>query len=279
MDKPIVSVIVPLYNQADYIGETIKSVLNQSYTNWEMIVIDDGSTDNGSTIVKEFAANDTRISYYCQPNSGPSAARNVGISKSRGKYILPLDGDDKIGEKYLETATEYLENNEDCKLVYCKAAKFGLENGEWLLPDYQYDKLLWNNMIFCSAMYRRSDYNKTEGYNSNMIYGFEDWDFWLSLLTPNDKVYKIEDILFYYRIKTISRSTKVNNNYCVATRQVYMNHISLYANYSSDIISLHNDLYAKDKEINDILNGYTYKVGLIVTAPVRFFKKLFANQR
>lgn len=274
MDYPLVSIIIPLYNQGRFIQETLESVFSQSYTNWEVIVVDDDSTDDGGAIVKSMAQNDKRILYFHQQNSGPSVARNEGISRSKGKYILPLDGDDKIGERYLEKAVEYLESNDDCKLVYCRAEKFGEDTGIWTLPDYQYDKLLWENMIFCTAMYRRSDYDKTDGYNPNMVLGLEDWDFWLSLLKPEDKVHRIDDVLFYYRIKNVSRTTEVNKKYSEATKQIYKNHSSLYENYVIDIISLHNTLQCKQTEINRIISGKTYKVGRCVLAPYRLIKTI-----
>ena len=282
MSSPLVSIIIPLYNQGDYIKEAIESVRSQTYPNWELIIMDDGSTDNGGQIVQDFARIDSRINLFRQNNSGPSVARNECISRSNGKYILPLDGDDKIGAKYLEKAVDYLENNADCKLVYCLAEKFGEENGIWNLPDYEYDKLLWNNMIFCTAMYRRSDYNMTNGYNPNMVFGYEDWDFWLSLISPQDNVHKINDVLFFYRIKSVSRNiTMLRNNYKESVRQIFKNHPSLYKDYINDTILLHNELEYKNLEIKSILaensniiNSHTFKIGRLVTAPYTFIKKL-----
>ena len=277
MNSPLVSIVVPLYNQRDYIQEAIDSVRNQSYPNWELIIMDDGSTDDGKQIVLDVKKYDQRIFLYTQQNSGPSITRNEAILRSTGKYILPLDGDDKIAPTYIEKAVEYLESHPNCKLVYCKAEKFGAESGSWPLPEYKYENLLWENMIFCTAMFRRSDYDKTIGYNPNMVLGLEDWDFWLSLLSPEDEVHRIEEVLFYYRIKSISRTTELSPRYDEATRQIYRNHTEIYKSFAESTINTHNVLRYKDMEISRILNSKTFKAGWIVTAPYRFIKKLFKH--
>ena len=277
MNHPLVSVIIPLYNQEPYIKEALCSVANQTYTNWEVIVMDDSSTDHSIQVVQEIVQADSRFYLYSQPNSGPSIARNECIARSKGKYILPLDGDDKIAPTYIEKAVEYLECHPNCKLVYCKAEKFGAGSGSWPLPEYKYENLLWENMIFCTAMFRRSDYDKTIGYNPNMVLGLEDWDFWLSLLSPEDEVHRIEEVLFYYRIKSISRTTELSPRYDEATRQIYRNHTEIYKSFAESTINTHNVLRYKDMEISRILNSKTFKAGWIVTAPYRFIKKLFKH--
>ena len=92
-----VSVIVPCYNQAQYLDEALQSILNQSFTDWECIVVNDGSKDNTEFISNEWIKKDSRFKYVYQDNGGLSNARNVGIKKAEGEFILPLDADDKIG--------------------------------------------------------------------------------------------------------------------------------------------------------------------------------------
>ncbi len=109
MDK-FASIIIPCYNAERFIAETIQSVINQSYTEWELIIIDDGSTDKSNTVIKTFLS-DSRIKYFHQNNQGVSAARNSGINYSLGKYIAFLDADDVWEPTNLEKKIEYLENN------------------------------------------------------------------------------------------------------------------------------------------------------------------------
>lgn len=101
-DKPLISVIVPVYNSSLYIGNCISSILEQTYRNIELILIDDGSTDNSKNICLEYVSKDKRIKYFFQENKGVSAARNSGIEKSKGQYVLFVDSDDMISARMIE---------------------------------------------------------------------------------------------------------------------------------------------------------------------------------
>ncbi|MEL5894002.1 glycosyltransferase family A protein [Bacteroides sp. GD17] len=259
---PLVSVVVPCFNQSRYLTEALDSILHQTYSFWECIIVNDGSTDDTEKIAKAYCSMDERFVYLFQKNAGLCAARNVGIRKSHGKYILPLDSDDYIGEKYLELAIAALENDEDIKVVYCRAYFFGLKQGEWKLPDYSLERLLGRNCIFCSAFYRKVDFDKIGGYNINMKYGFEDWDFWLSLLQEGGKVYRIDDFLFYYRIRKGSMSRSFNiDKLRYLRRKIWENHINLYSRHYLDPMECFE--YVK---VSDSLE---YKLGKILLSPFR----------
>ncbi len=113
----LVSIIIPVYNAEKYIAQTIKSVLAQTYTNWELIVINDGSTDNSEGIIKRFLV-DERIRYYAQKNTGVSIARNNGMTKSNGVYIAFLDADDGMESTNIEKKLNVLDNNRDIDWVF-----------------------------------------------------------------------------------------------------------------------------------------------------------------
>ena len=100
--EPLVSIIMPAYKQAEYVAEALDSVTKQSYSNWEVIVVDDGSPDNVAEIVEKFARADKRIKFLHTGNKGVSAARNRAVAESSGCYILPLDADDTIEPSYIE---------------------------------------------------------------------------------------------------------------------------------------------------------------------------------
>lgn len=225
---PKVSVIVPCYNQGEYLADALESVLYQTFTDWECIIVNDGSSDNTEEVANKFCELDKRFKYISQTNQGVSAARNNGIKASSGTYILPLDGDDVIDETYIGKAVQRFNTHPMTTLVYCKAAYFGLKVGEWNLKPYNYESLKRGNYIFSCAMYKRSDYDKTVGYNTNMINGYEDWDFWLSLLNKNSVVYRIDEILFHYRVKEKSRNTEAKKYYRELKIQIRQNHKDLY---------------------------------------------------
>jgi Glycosyltransferases involved in cell wall biogenesis len=270
-----VSIIIPCYNQGAFLGETLDSVLAQSMNDWECIIVNDGSSDDCESVALSYCNKDARFKYYYQDNSGPSVARNNGIMHSCGDFILPLDSDDIVDPTYCEKAVSVLDSNPDVKLVYCKASLFGLTVGEWKLPDYNYEDLLWRNMIFNSAFFRRSDFDKTSGYNENMREGLEDWDFWLSLLSPEDQVYRIEEVLFHYRIRTSSRNESSRASLDLLYSQIVFNHQDKYASFLSGahLIAIHNKLYDAEDEICVLkkrFSSHSYRMGKVVVKPFLF---------
>lgn len=210
MSTPKISVIVPCYNQAVYLDECLQSVLDSSFQHWECIVINDGSSDNTEEIANNWLKRDPRFFYYNKRNEGVSSTRNFGIEKSAGKWILPLDGDDKIGKEYLSSAIKKAEEGYD--LVYCFADYFGLVNRKFDLPDYSFKELLKNNVIFCTALFNKEKLHGLQ-YDENMVYGLEDWEFWISYLSQNDiKVFRLPETHFFYRIKDVSRNQSINDD-------------------------------------------------------------------
>lgn len=197
----MVSIIVPCYKQAEFLDECLDSVIAQTYSDWECIVVDDGSPDNTEEIMQSWVKKDERIKYLKKQNGGLASARNSGILASNGVFILPLDADDKISENYIALAVDAILENENRKLIYGRAFKFGYENEEWKLETYSFEKLKFNNMIYCTALFKKSDWEKIGGYDESGLRGWEDWDFWLSLLKNGGEVIYLHDIIFYYRIK------------------------------------------------------------------------------
>lgn len=261
-----VSIIIPCYNQGQYLSEALKSVLEQTYTNWECVVVNDGSPDNTGEIASEWIRRDSRFKYIHKNNGGIADARNVGIAHSTGVYILPLDADDKIAKEYLFEAVNVLDSNPKIKIVYGEAEFFGNKTGKWKLSKYQPDKILIRNMIYCSAFFRRADYDKTSGYNTNMIYGLEDWDFWLSILSEGshlsgaEKVFRIPKKLFYYRINKVSRSKSIDavkNEYLY--HQIYINHLNLYAEVFPDSAALYQKSTENSSKFKRFVKKYLRK--------------------
>lgn len=196
---PSVSVIIPCYNQGGFVNEAVDSVLAQSYEDFEIIIVNDGSTeDETNSVLANFDRPKTRI--ITTSNHGLAAARNNGIREAAGTYILPLDADDFIGPTYLEKALRVLEQNSELGIVYCRAMLFGAVEGPWGLPEFSLQTMLLDNCIFCSAVFRREDWIRVGGYDETLIYGWEDYDFWLSLLEIGRQVYQIPEALFHYRV-------------------------------------------------------------------------------
>ncbi len=200
---PTVSVVIPCFNQGQFIDEAVDSVLAQSFNDFEIIVVNDGSTDElTNRLLQNYCKEKTQV--IVTANMGLAAARNNGITVASGKYILPLDADDRIDSTYLEKAVAILNDDLETGIVYCNARLFGAVETEWLLPEYSLEGMLLDNVIFCSALFRRDDWLAVGGYDPGMVYGWEDYDFWLGLIERGRKVVRLEDVLFSYRVASDS---------------------------------------------------------------------------
>ena len=201
----MVSVVVPCYNHGQFLEETVDSVLKSTYQNLEIIIVDDGSTDTSRQVGENLARTYKQVQYMYQDNSGPSAARNLGISKAVGEYILPLDADDKISANYIAEAVKQLDANKEVKVVYAEAEKFGAVNKLWKLKAFSPLQLAKDNMIYVSAFFRKSDWERVGGFTENKVLVREDWEFWIKVLKNGGKVVKLPFVGFYYRIHENSR--------------------------------------------------------------------------
>ena len=270
MTYPQVSIIMPSYNQGPYLSEALDSVLAQTFPNWECIIVDDGSKDNTAEVSKAYCAKDSRIKYIYQENGGVSSARNNGVAHSKGEYILPLDGDDKIAPELLELTLQEIVKDRNIRVVYTDVQYFGVRNDIYKLPDFSIEKLMGQNILCVTALFRREDFEKTGGFNNNMREGFEDWDFWMSMFQDGKGIaYKIPKILFYYRIKPVSRNNTAAKKNIDYRRLVWENHRDMFSK-----------VYPNPRVTFDYLNienSREYKLGYLILHPIigykRFIKK------
>ncbi|HKS27228.1 MAG TPA: glycosyltransferase [Pyrinomonadaceae bacterium] len=183
-EAPLVSVIIPCYNQAHFLSEAVESVLNQSYTHFEIIVVDDGSTDNTS----EVAARYKEARCIRQENKGLPGARNTGLRESRGRYLVFLDSDDRLLPEALSTGLKYLEENPECAFV---SGHYRLINAEGVpqetnaqphVKTEHYAALLENNYITvpASVMYRRTVFDAVGEFDTSLK-SSEDYDLYLRI--------------------------------------------------------------------------------------------------
>ena len=211
---PKVSVIIPTYNREEFITETINSVLNQTYKDFEIIVVDDGSTDNTKQKLESFKS---KIKLIEQKNSERAIARNNGVKNSKGKYLAFLDSDDIWIKNKLEKQVELLDSKPEVILTYGQSLRIN-EHGQKIkiakrqLEGYSgkvFERLLLRNFIVSATpIIRREYFDKTEGFQTKYI-PYEDWEFWLrfSLL---GKFYFFNNPFAYYRIHK-NQSVKLVN--------------------------------------------------------------------
>lgn len=235
----LVSVIMPCYNDGLYIEEAIASVKAQTYLNWELIIIDDGSDDERTLEIIQ-NINDEKILVLHTEHLRPAGARNYGIRHAKGKYILPVDSDDLIDRTYMEKAVRKIETDPRIGVVYCEADLFGERTGRWNLPKYSFEAMLLDNVVFVTSLFYKEDWEAVGGFNTHMKAGMEDYDFWLAILALGREIFQIPEILFHYRIKPVSRTTGFQSDY----KQVQRTYREIYDNHK-EFYERNSELYAK----------------------------------
>lgn len=225
MEDKLVSIITPIYNGEKYIEECIESVLNQSYENIEMIIVDDGSTDNSEKIVKKYINNFHFIKYIkCHENNGVWAARNIGIENAKGRFISFLDADDLYKENKIKNQIDFMIKN-NYAFTYT-AYNLIDENSESLntiieAKEYEeYEELLKGNNIGClTVMIDRVEINTSIKFEN---YHHEDFILWLKILKNNVIAYGLNEVLSSYR----KSSTSISHNKiksAIWTWKIYIN--------------------------------------------------------
>lgn len=229
------SIIIPIYNSEKFLKQCIDSVLNQTFNNYEVILINDGSTDKSNEICESYTRLDSRITYYEKDNGGQFSARLLGIKKSSGKYILPLDSDDMLRYDSLEIIYNILKKTEFEVLIYNGSRDISYKNSinnlklgnlfsiEEKQKEIIYNAIVTNNNLnsFCMKCYSRELLNKIE-WNEDIIKKMrigEDMMQMLPVLTNAKHIGYCDQILYYYRINNDSVSHNYNYTY-YETRKV-----------------------------------------------------------
>ena len=239
-----VSVIMPCYNKAEYVEEAIESVLKQTYNNIEIIVVNDGSTDNSSEVIKSISDRNENIIFFDEKeNRGVVWARNFGIAKATGEFILPLDADDTIQATFIEKAVRILERNSkmviSCKNVFDKDA-----NDNKGLIDTQ-KIVLGDELFVCTSMFRKTDFEEVGGYKEifNKI-GCEDFELYVNFISKGYKFYKINERLFNYRRNTNKNRTSIQ--------------LSNSFKIKKKMVELYPELYLNEKNIEILFSSPEY---------------------
>jgi glycosyltransferase involved in cell wall biosynthesis len=220
----LISIIVPCYNQGIYLKETIHSALASSYRPLEILIINDGSTDNSLELAQELEAQHPEVRVLNQANAGVTKARNAGIAAGQGEYILPLDGDDLISPAYIEQGLAILASRPEVKVVYCQAEKFtSTTRKPWKLKPFSLQQLAKDNMIFVSALFRKADALAVGGFSEDMKLGREDWEFWIKLLKNGGEVVQLPEVGFFYRLTPTSKRKKTGGTAFKKARIAYLN--------------------------------------------------------
>lgn len=226
-----ISIIIPYYNGEKYIRETLESVYRQTHQDFEVIIVNDGSDQNllEASIQNMLHPN---LKVIHQENQGQSAARNNGAKLATGKYILFLDCDDLIDQTFLAKTYTILQQKPEVRICYSRGKFFEKTDKEWVLQPFNtYDFLIENSIPITALIYKK-DFENAGGFDVRLNY-YEDWDFWITLIKNGARTYKIDEFLFFYRIRTGSDSlTNISsdNRFRLSDNffEIYKKHYAFY---------------------------------------------------
>jgi len=208
--KPLVSIIIPAYNRAAIITQTLHSIVSQTYANWEVIVVDDGSTDATLEVVANYKKIDSRFCYYIRPEhrpKGPSACRNYGVEKANGKFLIFLDSDDLLASHCLEGRVTRFQENLDCDFLIFQMERFQIQ------PDYSKEAKPFENdkntvlesfinlngqWPITGPIYKTIFFKNTIGFNNKLIV-FEDLEVAIRSVVLASNFLIFDNIDCYYR--------------------------------------------------------------------------------
>ena len=204
-----VSIVIPCFNHGAMLREALASLEEVRNENLlEVIIVDDGSSDAETIrILKEVA--EAGYNVVSQPNGGLGAARNAGIRRAKGEFILPLDSDNRLRRVYLEQGVSLLKENPSLGVIYADAEYFGEKTGRWQVQEFDLLSLIRMNFMDACALYRKALWEGVGGYDEQMPWmGLEDWDFWLRVACHGGSFFHLPAVGFDYRVRSDSEIVK-----------------------------------------------------------------------
>lgn len=226
---PKVSVVVPCFNSQAYLRETLLSIIEQTLTNVEIVLVDDGSSDDTQAIIQQFIAQHPQrlFQMISQENLGVAAARNAGIAASNGTYILPLDADDLIEPSMLSACAERLDKDPRLSVIYTDRKDFGDIDQTLTAGEYKLERLKYFNQLSYCCMYRKSAWESVGGYRSN-VSGFDDWDLWIAMALKGHLGAHIDKPLLLHRRHRRSQLWDIIDRYERLFSQIIVNNSAAY---------------------------------------------------
>lgn len=288
-NAPFFSVIIPTYNRAHLIGQGIRSVLMQKYPAHELIIVDDGSTDNTMQVVNDIIKGnpDKKIIYLRQPNSERAASRNKGLLNTTGNYVIYLDSDDELYPEHLLVAKEYITKNSEPEFIHLnyeiknEAGKVTGHGPTFTTKPNQ--ELIKGNFLSCNGVVLRRDIAMENLFNENRdLSGLEDWELWLRLAIkyPLHYINEITSSILNHQERSVVSPDetklikKVDTfmNLILSNNDItfyYSGHMDSFKASCYSYLSLHLALMGKRKD------GVTYLFKSIFVSPKFIFKKRF----
>jgi glycosyltransferase involved in cell wall biosynthesis/GT2 family glycosyltransferase len=228
VDRPDVTVVIPCFDQGPFLHDALRSVFEQTFASWEVVVVDDGSTDPETVAVLD-ALDLPRVRVLRQANRGLPGARNAGIRAARGRFVVPLDADDEIAPDFLARLEHALQRAPGAAFAQCWSELFGEQSALWVPRPYNPYQLLLSNSVVGCVLLRRQAWEAVGGYAEDMRSGNEDWDLWLRLLDAGWEQVTVPAPLFRYRKHGVSMSVETEARFERARAAMPARHPRLYA--------------------------------------------------
>ena len=284
-----VSIVIPCFNHGAMLREALASLEEVRNENLlEVIIVDDGSSDAETIrILKEVAEAGYKV--VSQPNGGLGAARNAGIRRAKGEFILPLDSDNRLRRVYLEQGVSLLKENPSLGVIYADAEYFGEKTGRWQVQEFDLLSLIRMNFIDACALYRKALWEGVGGYDEQMPWmGLEDWDFWLRVACHGGSFFHLPAVGFDYRVRSDSEIVKtIGFDARVAREAVNLVEASPRLAKLIDYIfnkremSFYKWARETDEEVQllrglrEVEASYSYRLCRTVLAPARLLRRLW----
>lgn len=243
---PDISIVVPVYNMGAFLSETINCVLAFHKINYELIIVNDGSTEEETLNILAKFRDHNSIQVIDTKNQGVAKARNTGLAASSAPYVLPLDADNLIEEAYCLEGVQIMNNSPEIGVVYCHPTFFGAKTGQQQLPSFSLDRLLSSNFIDNCCVIRKSSLLSVNGYREDMPHtGHEDWALWIDLAQKGTQFQLINEHYFHYRVR---ENSMLSNALTVEKRSATFGYLlqhfrAFYEKHASEVIVFLNELY------------------------------------
>lgn len=269
MSTPRVSVVMPVFDAGRDLEQALRSVAAQTFRDYELMIVDDGSGDPTTLALLGAAARQPGVTIHRIPNGGPARARNLAIERARGAYILPLDADDWLEPAFLEKTVPLLDADAAVGVVHTWVGLVGEHHGVWRTGPFAIPELLSNCTIHVTSLLRREVWEEAGGYDPIFVDSSEDWDLWLSAIEHGWHGQCVPEVLAWYRRTSRSRERAARRPGVPRRRMqaLVAKHRALYERHlEAALAGLYEELMQASASLERIYHHPAVRLGLRVRA-------------
>jgi len=279
MSDTAVTVVIPCYNHGRFVRQAVTSILEQTFRDVRVVVVDDGSTDP-HTLEVMAALPGPRVTVLHQENKHVAAARNTGIRSSQSPVIVTLDADDSFEPDFLEKALPVLDADPAVGVVTCTVRNRDEREGTFTPSGGGIVDFLKHNGARASALFRRACWEQVGGYNETMRRGYEDWDFWIRVVARGWRVQVLQEPLLNYRCARQSMVTGADAIRPELIRVLAMAHLPLYREHVVEVlVDRERQIQSLERRLDELRGSLPCRLGRYVSAPWRALRDLWHQSR